>query len=107
MLVAPGASQVGALRINWQGRFQSDITNPIRVIIVDIAKPLACAKLKLTQRGAMGISSACAVVFTIDMEVVQVLISPRKEGLNDIVELSCGISVRSSSSRARTVRRAR
>jgi hypothetical protein len=89
-IFATGADRIHEFRINRQGGFQSDIAHPVRVIVIDIAKPLALAKLELIQRGTPRIGSAGAIVFPIDMEVVEMLIAPLKEDLNDIVELGEG-----------------
>ena len=92
-IFATGADRIHEFRINRQGGFQSDIAHPVRVIVIDIAKPLAFAKLELTQRGTAGIGAAGAIVFTIDMEAIEMLITPLKEDLNDLVELGEGGSV--------------
>jgi hypothetical protein len=66
----------------------SDIAHPVRVIVIDIAKALAVSKPKLSQGGATGSGPVGAVILAIDMEVVQVFITPLEEDLYDGVELS-------------------
>ena len=82
-----GADRINVFRVHRQRGFQSDIAYPVGIIVIDVAKPLALAKLELTQRDTPRIRSASAVVFTIDMEVIEVLVVPCKENLNDIVKL--------------------
>ena len=92
-----GADRINAFRVNRQGGFQSNIANPVGVIVIDVSKSLALAKLQLTQHGVSDIGSASAVVFPINMEIVKVLIIPFKEDLNDGVKLSYSIQEKDGS----------
>ena len=57
---------LNVFRVHRQRRFQSNIANPVGVIVIDIAKSLTLAKLELTQHGVSGIGSACTIIFAID-----------------------------------------
>jgi hypothetical protein len=73
--------------ITRQDRFEADVASPASEVVVDVPEALAAAPASLLQRHVAGVRTVTAVALTVDVEIVQMLATPREGDLQDIVEM--------------------
>jgi hypothetical protein len=74
--------------ITRHDRFETDVTCPASEVIVDVPEALAALPANIPQRHVAGARTVTAVVLAVDVEVVQMLTTPRKGDLQDVVEMT-------------------
>jgi len=73
-----------------QQRFKTDVTFPIRTKVVDVPKPLPAMEPQITEPHMVGIGTAATILSAMDVETVQMLVTPGKQDLQNGMELRQG-----------------
>jgi hypothetical protein len=89
-MFAPNTDRIPTPEGLGEGRFETDVTCPIRTKIVDVPKPLTAMEPQGAEPHLVGIGTAAARLSAMNVETVEMLITPGKHHLEDRVELCKG-----------------
>ena len=80
-------------RVAWgpgEKRFETDIAFPVGAKVIHVSKPLAAMKAKVPQQDAMRRCPTATVLSPMDVETMQMLVTPGKQDLQDCREVRQG-----------------
>jgi hypothetical protein len=75
------------LAITRQDRFEADVACPVGEVVVDVPEALVARPAHIPQLHVAGVRTVTTVVLAVDMEVIQMLATPREGDLQGIVEM--------------------
>jgi hypothetical protein len=85
--LTPDTDGIDTRGIAQQDRFEADVAGPASEVVVDVPEALAAPSAHIPQLYMAGVRTVTAVVLAVDVEVVQMLATPREGDLQDVVEM--------------------
>jgi hypothetical protein len=85
--LTPDTDGIDTRGITQQDRFEADVAGPANEVVVDVPEALAAPSAHIPQLYMAGVRTVTAVVLAVDVEVVQMLATPREGDVQDVVEM--------------------
>ncbi len=86
----PNAHRIDAARCQGEDGFETDITFPVGTKVIHIPEALAAMEAQVMQPDSVGRNATAAVLPAMNIETVQVLVTPGKQDLEDRVQVCQG-----------------
>ena len=84
---APNAERIDTPWRQGPDGFEADVACPVGAKIIHVPEPLATVELQVAQQDAAGLYTTAAVLLAMDVETVQMLITPGEQDLQDGMEM--------------------
>jgi hypothetical protein len=92
-MFATDTEGIHPLGCQGQESFETDIALPVGHEVVDVPEPFTTMETQVTQQYVTSLGIAAAILSAVDVEAVQMLITPSQHDVQDRVEVrQCGVA---------------